>query len=242
MKTKYLLLSISLLALLSCNLQAQTLEVKIDEKLERYSSELVQTFDEISDDRKVELSKIGDFLANQLSENNNYSLLFVCTHNSRRSHIADIWFKYAMLYYGVKQFESYSGGLEATAFHPNALAALERAGFTIEYNKKHTNPVVSVTPGHYPVWTMKSKHYTHQVNPKTNFAAIMVCSDADKSCPLVEGADQRFSLPYEDPRYYDNTPSKVLKYDETVETIGREMFFMADYIKSQIIVKLEAKK
>ena len=119
---------------------------------------------------------------------------------------------------------------------------LSGAGFSVAYDKKVTNPVVSVSPGHYPVWHKQSKMYTHSVNPKSNFVAVMVCSDADQSCPVVDGASARFSLPYDDPRYFDNTPSQDLKYDETVDLIGREMLFMIGYLKNQLILSEESRK
>lgn len=101
------------------------------------------------------------------------------------------------------------------------------------------NPVVSVSPGNYPVWNMQSKKYTHKINPKTDFVAIMVCSDADRSCPIVEGAEGRFSLPYNDPRHYDGTPAMDLKYDKTVEEIATEMLYLTDFLKKQQIRQIE---
>jgi arsenate reductase len=89
---------------------------------------------------------------------------------------------------------------------------------------------------------MKSKVYTHKVNPKSNFVAVMVCSDADKSCPAVDGAVGRFAIPYNDPRYFDNTPSEKQKYDETVALIGTEMLYLVHHIKNKIIVKAELEK
>jgi hypothetical protein len=70
----------------------------------------------------------------------------------------------------------------------------------------------------------------------------MVCSDADKSCPIVEGATDRFSLPYDDPRYYDGTPSEEKMYDATVEEIGLEMFYLVSQNKQELIYKMEASK
>lgn len=219
---------------------AQNLEIKVNENLQGNTAQLVREFDQIPQERKDQLVKIGEALISKKAETNEASALFVCTHNSRRSHIADTWFKFGLVYYGVSGFASYSGGLEATAFNPSTLAALERVGFTLAYNKKVDNPVVSITPGNFPVWQMKSKKYTHQINPKSDFMAIMVCSDADKSCPVMAGASGRFSLPYDDPRYYDNTPSEELKYDETVATIGREMLYLIHYIKREIILTIES--
>ncbi|WP_020530412.1 hypothetical protein [Flexithrix dorotheae] len=241
MKTlkKLLIVAVGLFGISNAHAQ---LELEVNQELEQNTKLLVKQLDEISEERKSELTEIGNFLVNQLEEKDAFSALFVCTHNSRRSHISDVWFKYALLFYGVEGLESFSGGTEATAFNPHAIAALERAGFTIHYNKNVDNPVVSVTPGKYPVWKMKSKVYTHKINPTSDFAAIMVCSDADKSCPVVSGATGRFSLPFKDPRYYDGTPSQDLKYDETVQEIGKEMFFLADHIKSQLIIKKEILK
>lgn len=235
--TSLLFAVVSLLTL--SRAMAQDFQVKINEALISYTTSLVGTFDHISQDRKDQLIEIGEFLVANQSETEPFSTLFVCTHNSRRSHIADTWFKFGLVYYGIQQLDSYSGGTEATAFNPKAIASLERAGFSIAYSKKVTNPAVSVAPGNYPVWKMKSKKFDHSVNPKSNFVAVMVCSEADKSCPIVPGAVGRFALPYNDPRYYDNTPSQDLKYDETVAEIGREMLFLTHYVKAQLIEKLE---
>jgi arsenate reductase (thioredoxin) len=56
---------------------------------------------------------------------------FICTHNSRRSHIAHLWAWAAAEHFGVRPFESYSGGVEVTAFNPRAVEAMRRAGFII---------------------------------------------------------------------------------------------------------------
>ena len=173
------------------------------------------------------------------------NLLFKCFFIEAESGLGAIfirWFKYASLFYGVDSLQSFSGGLEETAFNINAINALERAGFTIHYNKEIENRVVSITPGKFPVWRMKSKHFSHPINPTSDFAAVMVCSDADKSCPLVPGASGRFALPYADPRYYDGTPAQDTKYDQASRTIALEMFYLADYMKSQQIIKYEVTK
>jgi hypothetical protein len=222
--------------------QGQSFTTEINEPLQQTTRELISQAHLISPERKEKLVELADYLLEQKNDSVHFNALFVCTHNSRRSHITDTWFQYALIYYGISGYNSFSGGLEATAFHPNAIAALQRAGFSVAFDKKVTNPVVSVSPGHYPVWHKQSKIYTHPVNPKSNFVAVMVCSDADQSCPVVDGASARFSLPYDDPRYFDNTPSQDLKYDETVELIGREILFMIGYLKNQLIISEESRK
>ena len=232
-----------LIALILGNpIYSQTLPIEISKELETTTKLLISNFEEIDTKRKKELEELGDFMVAQLEGQEKFNALFVCTHNSRRSHIADLWFKYGMYYYGLNKFESFSGGTEATAFNSKAIEAIKRAGFTVFYKKKVENPVVSITPKNYPVWNMKSKVYTHKVNPKSNFVAVMVCSDADKSCPVVDGAIGRFTIPYNDPRYFDNTPSEKQKYDETVALIGTEMLFLVHYIKNKIIVQEELDK
>jgi len=230
------------LILFSLTASSQKLKIEINKDLLAYTEDRIDEFENIQDERKAQLEDIGIFLMSSLDHHEKFSALFVCTHNSRRSHLADTWFKYGLVYYGIHSFSSYSGGTEATAFNENAISALRRAGFTIEYDESSENPIVSITPGNYPVWNMQSKKYTHKINPKTDFVAIMVCSDADRSCPIVEGAEGRFSLPYNDPRYYDNTPAMEFQYDKTVQEIATEMLYLADYLKKQQIKQIEVAK
>jgi arsenate reductase len=53
----------------------------------------------------------------------------------------------------------------------------------------------------------------------------MTCTHADENCPLVAGADVRISLPYDDPKAFDNTPLEAAKYTERVHEIGREILY-----------------
>ena len=241
MKITYSLFTLMLI-LNAFNSSSQKLKIDINKELQNYTAERINEFDNIPEERKTQLQEIGSFLISSLDHHEKFSALFVCTHNSRRSHLADTWFKYGLVYYGIHSFSSYSGGTEATAFNENAISALRRAGFTIEYDESSENPIVSITPGNFPVWKMQSKKYTHKINPQTDFVAIMVCSDADRSCPIVEGAEGRFSLPYNDPRYYDNTPAMEFQYDKTVVEIATEMLYLADYLKKQQIKQIEVAK
>lgn len=213
--------------------------MNINNDLKDNTLKLIDEFDEIDATRKAQLEELGDFMLNKTNNDEKFKALFACTHNSRRSHFADLWFKYALMYYGVNSFESYSGGTKATAFNDNAIDAIKRVGFSVVYDKQSYNPVVSISPGDLPVWNMQSKVYTHKINPKSNFVAIMVCSDADKSCPMVDGAIGRFAIPYNDPRYFDNTPAMQQKYDETIYAIGREMLYLIHYVKNKLILTAE---
>ncbi|MFM1875656.1 MAG: hypothetical protein RL266_1393 [Bacteroidota bacterium] len=205
-------------------------------KLNDLTEELIEGAAAINDERKALLDESAKAMAEALHKNGKHATVFVCTHNSRRSHLSDLWFRYALLYYGIEGMESFSGGTEATAFNKRAIAAMERAGFKVSYDKSVANPLVQVSPMTYPVWTVFSKVYSHESNPKSNFTAIMVCSDADHNCPIVDGATQRFAIPYNDPKHYDDTPAEEGKYDETVKLIGTEMMYMANRLKLELAI------
>lgn len=211
--------------------------------LKKYVTSVVSEFNLITEERKKELIEIGNYVIEQRSENKTCNLLFICTSNSRRSHMAQVWAQTASLYYGIDSVFTFSGGTEATRVHPNTISALKRAGFNITTSQAGDNPTWFVTLGDkLGQWSIVSKKYNSIINPKNNFCAAMVCSEADKSCPAVEGADLRLALPYDDPKYYDNTPSQDLKYDERCRQIAREMLFMMDYVKQKMIIKFESKK
>lgn len=211
--------------------------------LKKYVSSVVSEFNLIPEERQKELVEIGHYVIEQRTGNKTCNLLFICTSNSRRSHMAQIWAQTAALYYGIDSVFTFSGGTEATRVHPNTISALKRAGFSITTSQAGDNPTWFVTLGSkLGQWGIVSKKYNAVMNPKKDFCAAMVCSEADKSCPVVEGADLRVALPYDDPKYYDNTPSQDLKYDERCRQIAREMLFTMDYVKQKLIVKTESKK
>jgi arsenate reductase len=159
------------------------------------------------------------------------SLTFICTHNSRRSHFGQIWAAVAAAWYGVEGVKTYSGGTEATAFNPRAVAALERAGFRVE-NPGGENPVYRVSFSEKEsALDCFSKIYDHPVNPSQDFIAVMTCSEADENCPFIPGAMLRIPLTYEDPKEADGTPEETTRYDERCRQIATEMFFLFSQVK-----------
>ncbi|MDW7695151.1 protein-tyrosine-phosphatase [Flammeovirgaceae bacterium SG7u.111] len=214
---------------------------QLNKSLNTYINDLEKTTVEISKERKEVLNNISETIISKLDQTSSSSLLFVCTQNSRRSQLAQIWLQTAFYYYGIKNVKTFSGGIDPTKFHDNALAALERAGFSISKDNKSTNPIYSISNG-IETFVCFSKKYSDNQNPHSDFIAVMVCSDADKSCPIIEKSSERYSLPYDDPRYYDNTPSAMVKYDITARTIALEMFYLASITKEKIIHKIEISK
>lgn len=193
--------------------------------LREYIESLLPAADQLSDHRKSLLKDLAAYVQASHAKNTIVSLNFICTHNSRRSHISQIWAATAAAYFGLDQIVAYSGGTEATAFNPRAVAAMERAGFQIE-NPGGSNPHYSVSySAEQESLICFSKVFDHPSNPSANFAAIMTCSHADENCPFIPGTEFRLALTYEDPKIADDTPAETDRYDERVRQIGTELFY-----------------
>lgn len=240
---KKMILKISIV-LLSLMVLANTVNTeKFNKKLQKYAEGVEKEYGQISESRKEPLNEI---VAQVIADLKKYDLvqpLFICTHNSRRSHMAQLWMNTAAGFYGIDVIKPFSGGTEATAFNKNAVAALQRAGFSFtEIEHEGQKAYIATTGGKSIERLMFSKKFDDKVNPKKNFFAVMVCSEADETCPLVSGADNRISLPYDDPRYFDGTPAVDVKYDETCRLIAREMFYVMNEVKKQLNLEAETKK
>lgn len=194
--------------------------------LEKYIKNLESYFDSIPSERKERLEKLADYIKSKIDNSQTAKLNFICTHNSRRSHLAQIWTATAAHRYGIDNIETYSGGTEATAFNPRAVAAIGRAGFKVE-NPGGENPKykVSFDEESEPMVCF-SKKFDDNFNPDKNFAAIMTCSDADENCPFVPGAEFRISITYRDPKESDGTELEKEIYDQRCLQIASEMFYM----------------
>ncbi|WP_082921688.1 protein-tyrosine-phosphatase [Lewinella sp. 4G2] len=174
--------------------------------------------------RKQTLERLADYIRQQ-KQRGAVHLNFICTHNSRRSHLAMIWAAVAAAEYGLEGVHTYSGGTEATAFNSRAVAALERIGFRVD-KPGGDNPRYAVRfSDEQPALICYSKTFDDPANPIKDFAAIMTCSDADENCPFIPGVDLRLPLTYEDPKTADDTPKEGERYEERAWQIGRELLY-----------------
>lgn len=206
---------------------------RLNPRLQTYAKARVAEFNQIPAERRAELRKLADYVRAQRAAGKPADLLFVCTHNSRRSHISQLWAQAASAYYGVANVRTWSGGTEATNFNVNAVAALERAGFDIRKTSEGSNPLYDV---HYTVdgdgYKAFSKKYSDPVNPQDNFAVVMTCANADRSCPNVHGASLRIAAHYDDPKASDGTSRQNATYDDCVRQIAREMLYTFSLLRS----------
>lgn len=199
--------------------------------IKQICDELVNSFDAIPEQRKSLLLKISKYIQSKKEANLPIELVYVCTHNSRRSHFGQVWAAVAASYYGIDNVKTYSGGTEATAFNINAINALKRMGFVIENDNKETNPVYTVQFGVNESTECFSKVYNSEANPKEHFAAIMTCSDAEENCPFIPGVELRIGTTYDDPKAFDNTPLQDAKYEERSRQIAQETLFVFSNIQ-----------
>ena len=184
----------------------------------------ISEFHLISDLRKEELRALSAFVS---SKHGKVDLIFICTHNSRRSHLSQIWAQIAANYYGFDEVNSYSGGTEATAFFQSGIDAIKHAGIEVLKLSEGLNPIYAVnySKTDHPIICF-SKKYGHSFNPQSGFAAIMTCNNADKNCPFITNASLRIPIKYEDPKVADGSPEQLQKYIERSEQIAREMLYV----------------
>lgn len=206
----------------------------MESKLSEYTNQLIPSIQILQPERVHILDQLVAYCSGKLKSKEELNLLFICTHNSRRSHFSQIWAQVAAHYYGFNQIKTYSGGTAATAFNERAVAALVRAGMKIE-NPGGKNPHYKV---HFdeatPAIEAFSKKFDESPNPKQNFCAVMTCSSADADCPVVFGADGRVALLYVDPKASDGTDAEASTYDERCLQIATELFYVWHQVKQTL--------
>lgn len=187
----------------------------------------------ISDERKGVLRPLTDFIQSKVSKNEEIRINFICTHNSRRSHLSQVWAQTMAKHFNIKNVCCYSGGTESTALFPMVAQTLQNSGFQIKTISTNDNPIYSIkyADNEHPVIGF-SKKLDDDFNPKSEFAAIMTCDSANEACPFVPGAEKRIPITFEDPKAFDNTLQQAEKYNERSLQIATEMFYVFSQINS----------
>jgi len=192
-------------------------------KLDDYVQSL--DFETIPKERKAVLQLLIDYVQAKKDKGETINLNFICTHNSRRSQFSQVWGKVAAYYYGV-EINSYSGGVEVTAFNERAVESIKRTGFEVSsVGEGNPNYSIFYSKSESPIIAF-SKVFDDAANASSNFAAVMTCSHADENCPFIPGAEARLPIRYDDPKAFDDTPEEAEKYDERSRQIATELFFV----------------
>lgn len=181
----------------------------------------------IKTERKEVLQQLIDYIKNKVGAKTPIRLNFICTHNSRRSHLSQIWAQTMAAFYTIDKVNCYSGGTEATAMFPKVRETLAHQGFNIKRLSEGDNPIYSIKYSeNEPAIIAYSKRFEDDFNPASEFAAIMTCSSADKGCPIVLGCDKRIAITYEDPKKSDGTPKQTETYLDRSLQIATEMKYV----------------
>jgi arsenate reductase (thioredoxin) len=111
-------------------------------------------------------------------------ILFICTHNSARSQMAE---GYMTAKYG-DRYEVFSGGTEATRVHPVAVEVMKEIGIDISgYRSK-----------------LIDEHYGKGIE-----MVITVCDSAQKACPFFPGAKEEIHQSFPDPSAFTGSDEEV---------------------------------
>lgn len=198
---------------------------RLFEEIEEVISTL--PMEEISADRKELLEPLVGFIQTRINAREEILLIFICTHNSRRSHLAQVWAQTLATHFAIPKLHSYSAGTEATALYPKVAETLRNTGFEVILLSEAENPVYSIKAGskEHPIIGF-SKTLDHSFNPSSGFAAVMTCTQADEGCPYVAGAEIRIAIPFEDPKAFDTTAQQSEKYQERSRQIAVELYYV----------------
>lgn len=188
----------------------------------------------VSEERKEVLQPLIDYVQNKVNHQEEIRLNFICTHNSRRSHLSQIWAQTMAFQLNISNVFCYSGGTEATAMYSKVGETLVNQCFEVLKLSENENPIYAVkySENQHPIICF-SKTFDDAFNPKSGFAAIMNCSSADEGCPFIAGAEKRLPIRYNDPKEFDGTEFMNEKYAERSLEIASEMY----YVFSEIVAK-----
>ena len=202
----------------------------MNQKIKKVISELKT--DVIAEERKLVLQPLINFVQDKVDANKTANINFICTHNSRRSHLSQIWAQTMANHFNINNVTTYSGGTEATAMFPKVGETLTKQGFEIQKIADVKNPIYAIKfdDNSHPIIAF-SKKYDDEFNPVSEFAAIMTCSHADGNCPFIEGAEKRIPITYEDPKLFDDTEQQAEKYEARSLQIATEMLYIFSQIK-----------
>lgn len=189
----------------------------------------------IDENRSFSLTKIAEKIASEYLKNNQINLNFICTHNSRRSQLGQVWGFFAAQYFNLPTIYSFSGGTEATAFHRNTVKTLQSAGFTFNViDFSHQNPKYLISYKETNKSILGYSKIFDDLHNNHPFIAITTCNNADKNCPFIPDALYRFHLPFVDPKFSDETEEREIVYLKTNNQIAAEIFFIFNKIKNLV--------
>ncbi len=207
---------------------------------------LARSVDPIDEGHREAGERLVEWLVTNDRPGQPLHVVVICTGNSRRSILGATMGNIAAAYCGLREVRFHSGGTAPTAFNPRTVACLKEIGVEVEATGEGAprgepgtaNPIYRVrwgSSGEPPMEAVEfSRRYDDPSNPQEGFAALMVCDEADAGCPAVRGAALRLSLPFPDPKAFDETPEEAIRYAERRDDLGRLMLWILMQAKGRL--------
>jgi len=220
------------------SLHAQRFYQDLQEYCDRLSKEITS----IPGARKDSLKIIGDFILQLRQNHKSVETLFAGSSNGTLSQAAEIWFYTALHFYKVKNIKPFSGGIHPGAINYRIVGAFKRCGFFIMPAGGYAdNPVYFLNLGrNYPDYTFFAKPIDYHSNPHSHFLVIPVFPEVDTVDFQQYGAEKTIPCHWKNPSLWDDTSMENIKYDACIHKIGRDLFYLAGYIRDRL--KSEKKK
>lgn len=124
-------------------------------------------------------------------------VLFLCTHNSARSQMAEGLLRHL----AGDRFEVMSAGTEATHIRPQAVRAMDELGIDISAHE--------------------SKPLDRYVGQPFDYV-ITVCDQANEACPVFPGVRRRLHWSFEDPAQASGTEEERIRVFRSVRNAIKE--------------------
>ena len=212
--------------------------------LQDYCDQLAKEASSVPAPRKDSLKIIGDLLLEQQRDNSPATVMFTGRDNGSISQAAEIWLYTALHYYKLKNIKVYSGGIRPAAINYRIVAALKRCGFYIMPAGGYSdNPVYFLNLGrNYPDYTFFAKLIDYYTNPRDHYLVIPVLLEADSADYHRYGAERTIPYHWYNPSLWDDTAVESIKYDACIHEIGRDLFFLAGYLRDRIKSDKKKKK
>ena len=199
-------------------------------------NQIIETLDrhKVLESRKPALNEMVDYLTDKIKKEEIPKVNFICTHNSRRSVLNQVWMSVIADKFGLN-VQSFSGGTEVTEVNIRVISSLKRLGFSIQSDEREINSHYAITFSDSADSILCfSKIFSDSANPRDEFLAVMTCGNANENCPVIPGAEKRLPITYEDPKKFDDTPLESLMYDSRSIEIAAELHYVFSNVKANL--------
>ena len=127
-------------------------------------------------------------------------VLFLCTHNSARSQMAEAFLKR----YAGDYFDVYSAGFDPKPIHPYTFKVMQEIGYDLSKAQPKE------------LWQLIQKEYFG--------IAITVCKKSEDECPTIPGTSTRLYWNIDDPAALEGTEEeKLAKFREVRDQINEQV-------------------